>query len=135
MLATAQTGHETILLVEDEPALRTTVGKSLTHLGYHVLEAATGVNALKVWKEHAAEIHLLLTDLMLPEGLTGKELGQHLLQQNPKLKVIYMSGYSADIVAKDFPLQEGVNFLTKPFRVQQLAQTIRQRLDAPAVGT
>jgi FixJ family two-component response regulator len=66
---------------------------------------------------------------MMPDGMTGKELGQRLFHQNPKLKVIYMSGYSADIVAKDFPLQEGVNFLIKPFQVQQLAQTIRQSLD------
>jgi PAS domain S-box-containing protein len=125
----AQAGHETILLVEDEPSLRTMIGKSLSRLGYRVLEASTGIKALNVWKEHSAEIHLLLTDLMMPEGMTGKELGQRLLQENPKLKVIYMSGYSPDIVAKDFPLQEGVNFLIKPFQVQQLAQTIRLNLD------
>ncbi len=132
---TAHTGHETILLVEDEPALRIMMAKSLTRLGYHVLEASTGFKALEVWKEHSAKIHLLLTDLMMPDGMTGKELGQRLSQENPKLKVIYMSGYSADIVAKDFPLQEGVNFLSKPFMTQKLAQTIRQSLDAPSGGT
>jgi CheY-like chemotaxis protein len=135
LLATAPTGHETILLVEDEPALRTMIGKTLTRLGYLVLEASTGFKALEVWKEHRAEIHLLLTDLMMPDGMTGKELGQCLLQENPKLKVVYMSGYSADIVAQDIPFQEGVNFLTKPFQLQQLAHTIRQSLDEPAVGT
>jgi PAS domain S-box-containing protein len=129
MPATAPTGHETILLVEDEPALRTTINLTLSRLGYRVLEAGTGVRALEVWKEHHGGIQLLLTDLMMPDGMTGKELGQRLFHQNPKLKVIYMSGYSADIVAKDFPLQEGVNFLIKPFQVQQLAQTIRQSLD------
>jgi DNA-binding NtrC family response regulator len=72
---------------------------------------------------------------MMPDGMTGKVLGQRLLQENPKLKVIYMSGYSADLVAKDFPLEEGVNFLVKPFQVQQLAQILRQSLDQPAVGT
>jgi CheY-like chemotaxis protein len=135
LLATAPTGHETILLVEDEPALRTMIGKTLTRLGYLVLEASTGFKALEVWKEHRAEIHLLLTDLMMPDGMTGKELGQRLLQENPKLKVVYMSGYSADIVTKDVPLQEGVNFLTKPFQLQQLAHTLRQSLDEAAVGT
>ena len=135
MLAVPQTGHETILLVEDEPSLRTMIGKSLARLGYRVLEASSGFKALELWKEHSAEIHLLLTDLMMPDGMTGRELGQRLLKENPKLKVIYMSGYSADIVAKDFPLQEGVNFLTKPFETQKLAQTIRQSLDAPTVGT
>jgi CheY-like chemotaxis protein len=129
MPATAQTGHETILLVEDEPALRTMIEKPLSRLGYRVLEASTGFKALKVWKEHPAEIHLLLTDLMMPDGMSGKELGQRLLQENPKLKVIYMRGYSADIVAKDFPLQEGVNFLIKPFQSQKLAEIIRNILD------
>jgi PAS domain S-box-containing protein len=128
--ATALTGHETILLVEDEPALRTMIGKTLARLGYRVLEASTGFKALDVWKEHPAEINLLLTDLMMPDGMTGKELGLRLLQENPKLKVIYMSGYSADIVAQDFSLQEGVNFLVKPFQMQQLAQIIRDCLDA-----
>jgi nitrogen-specific signal transduction histidine kinase/ActR/RegA family two-component response regulator len=131
--AAAPTGHETILLVEDEPSLRILLGKSLARLGYRVLEAATGVKAMEVWKEHQGEIQMLLTDLMMPDGMTGRELGQRLLQENPKLKVIYMSGYSADIIAKDFPLQEGVNFLIKPFQVQQLAQTIRQSLDQPDV--
>ncbi len=135
LLATVQTGHETILLVEDDSALRAMIEKTLTGLGYRVLEASTGFNALEVWKEHASEIHLLLTDLMMPDGMTGKELGQQLLQENPKLKVVYMSGYSAEIVAKDFPLQEGVNFLIKPFQTQHLSQTIRQHLDAPRVGT
>ena len=131
--ATAQTGHETILLVEDEPTLRNVMGIALTRLGYRVLEAPTGFQALEVAKKHSAEIHLLLTDLMMPDGMTGKELGHRLLQENPKLKVIYMSGYSADLAAKDFPLQEGVNFLIKPFQVQRLAQTIRQNMDAPVV--
>jgi PAS domain S-box-containing protein len=129
LLATAQTGHETILLVEDEPVLRTMIGKALTRLGYRVLEASTGFKALEVWKEHSAKIDLLLTDLMMPDGMTGRELGQRLLRENPKLRVIYMSGYSADIVAKDFPLQEGVNFLVKPFQSQKLAETLRDCLD------
>jgi len=132
MLATIPTGTETILLVEDEPALRATVQMSLTKLGYRVLEASTGVKALEVWKAHRAEIRLLLTDLIMPDGMTGKELGQRLVKKNPKLKVIYMSGYSADLIGKDFPLQEGVNFLTKPFQTQKLAQTIRDCLDKPA---
>jgi len=127
--AITETGHETILLVEDEMALRTIIGKSLTFLGYRVLAAATGVEALEVWQAHRDEIHLLLTDLMMPGGMTGKELGQRLLSEKPGLKVIYMSGYSADIVGKDFPLQEGVNFLNKPFQSRKLTETIRARLD------
>lgn len=130
MPTTPPTGHETILLVEDEAALRSMIKLTLIRLGYRVLEAATGLKALEVWKEHPAEIQLLLTDLMMPDGMTGTELGQCLQKENSQLKVIYMSGYSAEIVVKDVAFQEGVNFLTKPFQAQQLAQTVRQRLDA-----
>ena len=125
-------GSETILLVEDEATLRTAVTKALSKLGYRILEAPTGVKALEVWKENRNEIRLLLTDLVMPGGMTGKDLAQKLLQDNPKLKVIYMSGYSADAVGKDFPLKEGANFLTKPFQVSKLAQTIRDNLDKSA---
>jgi len=129
-LAAMRGGHETILLAEDEPALRLAVRKNLTQLGYRILEAPTGVKALEVWQENRNEISLLLTDLVMPDGITGIDLAQRLLQENPKLKVIYMSGYSAEVVGKDFPFAEDVNFLTKPFPAQKLAQTIRDRLDA-----
>jgi len=127
---TMRGGNETILLAEDDPALRISVRKALSQLGYRILEAPTGVKALEVWKESRAEIRLLLTDLVMPDGMTGKDLAQRILQEDPKLKVIYMSGYSAEVVGKDFPLKEGVNFLTKPFQAFKLAQTIRELLDA-----
>jgi FixJ family two-component response regulator len=69
---------------------------------------------------------------MLPEGMTGNELAQHLLRENPKLKVVYMSGYSTEIVGKDLSLVEGVNFLAKPFQARNLAQIIRDSLDKTA---
>jgi PAS domain S-box-containing protein len=144
MTEKARGGGETILLVEDEPRLRASVQKILSRLGYNVLEAANGIEALEIWKKHRNEvrlaqkvwnqqrdgIHLLLTDMVMPGGMTGKELGERLLKENPKLKVIYASGYSAEVAGKDFPLEEGVNFLTKPFQAQKLAQSVRQRLDA-----
>jgi len=123
-------GDETILLVEDDPSLRLSVRRTLSQFGYRVLEAPTGVKALDVWKQNRDEIRLLLTDLVMPDGMTGKTLAQHLLQDNAKLKVIYMSGYSAEVVGKDFPLQEGVNFLSKPFQAAKLAKTVREKLDA-----
>jgi PAS domain S-box-containing protein len=129
-LAAMRGGNETILLAEDEKSLRVLVHTALSRLGYRVLEVSTGVKALEIWKEHRKEISLLLTDLLMPDGITGKALAQLLLQENPKLKVVYMSGYGAEAVGKDLPLQEGVNFLTKPFQVQKLAQTVRQMLDA-----
>lgn len=128
-------GNETILLVEDEPALRKSMRLNLTRLGYSVLEAPTGVKALEVWNGHRQKISLLLTDLVMPDGITGKDLAQRMLRENPRLKVICMSGYNAEIMGADFPLQEDVNFLVKPFQAQQLAQTIRQILDTHSLGT
>jgi two-component system cell cycle sensor histidine kinase/response regulator CckA len=122
-------GDETILLVEDDTFLRASVSKALSKLGYRVLEAVNGIEALEIWKQNRDGIHLLLTDLVMPGGINGKDLGERLLKDNPKLKVIYASGYSAEVAAKGFPLEEGVNFLTKPFQAQKLAQTIRKRLD------
>jgi CheY-like chemotaxis protein len=122
-------GNETILLVEDDASLRASVRKTLSQLGYRVLEATNGIEALKVWKQDRDEIHLLLTDLLMPGGMTGKQLGKQLLKENPKLKVIYASGYSSEVAGKDFPLKEGVNFLTKPFQAHKLAQTVRNLLD------
>jgi nitrogen-specific signal transduction histidine kinase/CheY-like chemotaxis protein len=122
-------GTETILLVEDEPTLRAPAVTTLSRLGYRVLEASSGNDALEVWKQHRGEIRLLLTDLIMPGGMTGRELAAQLLQQNPKLKVVYSSGYSVEIVGKDFSPKENVNFLTKPYEAEKLAQTIRNSLD------
>ena len=128
-LAAVRGGNETILLVEDEEFLRESAGKVLSQLGYHMLEAANANEALDVWKQHRDEIKLLLTDLVMPGGMTGMDLGGRLLKENPKLKVIYISGYSAEIAGRDFPLKEGVDFLTKPFASRKLAQTVRNSLD------
>jgi len=128
-LATATGGSETILLVEDDDALRGSVYQCLSQLGYRLLEAASGGTALQIWQQHRDQVHLLLTDLVMPGGMTGKELGDRLQQENPKLKVIYISGYSADIFTRDFPPASGVTFLAKPFAAQALAQTVRTCLD------
>jgi CheY-like chemotaxis protein len=123
-------GKETILLVEDEGALRSSMHKALLQLGYHVLESISGGEALKVWEQHRNRIDLLVTDMVMPGGVTGKDLAERFLKENPKLKVIYTSGYSVELAGRDFPLEEGVNFLAKPFGADKLAQTIREKLDA-----
>jgi PAS domain S-box-containing protein len=128
-------GGETILLVEDDPSLCAAVRKILSQLGYRILEARTGVSALEVWRQNRDEIRLLLTDMVMPDGMNGKELARQLLKENPQLKVIYASGYSADIAAGDLPLQEGVNFLTKPYETHALAQTVRNCLDGKGSTT
>ena len=130
--AAIATGAETILLVEDDAEVRASLRSSLMRLGYQVLEAATGAEALQVWQSSRAKIHLLLTDLMMPGGMNGLDLARQLLQQNPKLKVVYASGYSAGISGQnqDLQLQAGVNFIAKPFDSHQLAQIIRHCLDS-----
>ena len=128
MLATAPTGSETILLVEDELQLRTSTRQYLTRLGYHVLEAASGPRALDIYRQNRDQVALLLTDLVMPEGMSGKELAQALLRQDPNLPVIYMSGYSTDVAAKDLLLKEAINFIAKPFQSLELANLIRKRL-------
>jgi len=129
-LPPTRNGSETILLVEDDPSLRATMQTALSRFGYRILTASSGAEALEVWKQHRIEIHLLLTDMVMPDGMNGKELAERLLQENPKLKVIYASGYSADIARKTLHLQEGVNFVAKPFEAHKLAQTIRNCLDS-----
>ena len=130
--AAISTGEETILLVEDDADVRVSLRSTLMQLGYQVLEAASGAEALQVWKEHPAKIQLLLTDLMMPGGMNGLELAKQLMPQNPKLKVVYASGYSAGIPSQnqDLTLQEGVNFIAKPFDAHKLAQILRHCLDS-----
>jgi DNA-binding NtrC family response regulator len=122
-------GKETILLAEDDPVLCASVHRALGRLGYNVLEARSGNRALELWKRNSHHVDLLLTDMVMPGGMTGKELGLLIHKENPKLKVVYMSGYSAEIAGRDFPLEEGFNFLVKPFHIEKLAATIRARLD------
>ncbi len=123
-------GTETILVVEDEFPLRELINTVLTSLGYRILEAATGVKALEIWHHHKHEIDLVLTDIIMPEGMTGRDLLEKIHAEKPDLKAIYTSGYSSDIVGKSFLLKEGVNYLQKPFVPQKLARAIRQCLDA-----
>ena len=130
LLPPGSTGKETILVLEDDKSLLAALRLKLKWLGYRVLVAATGEQAEQVWSEHAAEIDLLLTDLMLPGSLSGKALAERLLVRNPKLKVVYMSGYSVEVAGWDLSLEEGINFLAKPFQTGHLAQTLRGRLDS-----
>jgi len=121
-------GHETILLVEDEPVLRELARMILKDYDYQVLEAATGVEALKVWEENNGRIDLLLTDMVMPEGMSGRELAEELKTRKPDLKVIYTSGYSSEVMGQDLGLRD-IKFLQKPYPPPQLAQAVRECLD------
>ncbi len=123
-------GKETILVVEDEPSVRELVRGVLEEKGYTILEAPSGVAALEVWHRHREEIDLVLTDIVMPDGMSGRELGQRLATEKPSLKIIYSSGYSPDQVNPDHVLEEGTNFLPKPYAPQKLIQMVRACLDA-----
>ena len=119
-------GTETILLVEDEKPVRELVARVLEKYGYKILQAGTGAEAVGVWQQHKDEIALLLTDLVMPDNMNGRELAETLWKQQPDLKVIFTSGYSADIVGKDFKLESDTNFLQKPYHPQILALAVRR---------
>jgi CheY-like chemotaxis protein len=122
-------GTETILVVEDESALRELVVHILQLCGYHTFEAESGIAALTVWDKHKNEIDLLLTDMVMPGGMSGRQLADRLQGQDPTLKVIYTSGYSPGMAGKDIALLEGFNFLAKPYTPGRLALVVRECLD------
>jgi signal transduction histidine kinase/ActR/RegA family two-component response regulator len=126
---TIRGGTETILLVEDERPVRELVARVLQKYGYKIWQASSGNDALGVWHEHKDEINLLLTDLVMPGNMNGHELAEKLWAEQPGLKVIFTSGYSADIVGKNFKLDPELNFLQKPYHPQTLALTVRRCLD------
>ena len=115
-LQSAERGDETILLVEDDHALRLAFKKALTQLGYRVIEAGNGAGALELWDQHRGQIDLLLTDLVMPGGMNGKEFAEKLLAEAPKLKVIYMSGYSPDITLVRSSPEAGDSFFGQAVR-------------------
>jgi two-component system cell cycle sensor histidine kinase/response regulator CckA len=128
-------GHhrETILVVEDEPDLRELVCELLVACDYTVHAAATGVEALHVWDRVGGRVDLLLTDVVMPQGINGRELAEELRRRKPDLRVIYTSGYSGALAGHRLRLEDGW-FLPKPYRPGLLAQVVRACLDAP-IGT
>jgi CheY-like chemotaxis protein len=123
-------GTETILVVEDEAPVRELVCDLLAGHGYQVLQAESGPKALQVWRDSKVRIDLLLTDLVMPDQMNGRELAEKLWAERPGLKVIFTSGYSADVVGKGFVLHRGLNYLQKPYQPRLLALAVRDCLDA-----
>ena len=121
-------GHETILLVEDEPSTLQMTCRMLEHHGYKVLPAVSPGEAIRLAREHSGEIHLLMTDVVMPE-MNGRDLARTLLGLYPDLKRLFMSGYTADIIAHHGVLDNGVLFIQKPFAMKDLAAKIREALD------
>jgi two-component system, cell cycle sensor histidine kinase and response regulator CckA len=126
----------TILVVEDEEMLRQFVCDALSELGYRVLSAANGRVALDVWAAHRDEIDLLLTDVVMPESISGRQLAHKLIIDKPDLKVIFTSGYSAELFGEDFEREKDHIFLAKPYLPDRLARTVAAHLQAqPALAT
>ena len=120
-------GHETILLVEDEPAILNMTTLMLKRQGYNVLPAATPGEAIRIAEDHAGEIHMLMTDVVMPE-MNGRYLAKNLLTIYPGIKRLFMSGYTSNLIAQHGVLDEGVHFIQKPFSMKELALKIKEVL-------
>jgi PAS domain S-box-containing protein len=122
-------GNEVILLVEDEPTILEMTSIMLENLGYTVLTAVTPGEAIRLAGEHNSQIDLLLTDVIMP-GMNGRDLAQNMIHFHPGIKHLFMSGYTADIIAHQDVLDEGVNFIQKPFSAKSLADKVRESLSS-----
>jgi PAS domain S-box-containing protein len=128
-MAALARGHESILLVEDEPSVLKMTMALLKKQGYAVLAADTPGEAIRLAREHIGEIQLLITDVIMPE-MNGRDLANNLQSLYPRLKCLFMSGYTADAIAYQGVLEEGVHFIQKPFSVKNLAAKVREVLDS-----
>jgi CheY-like chemotaxis protein len=123
-------GSETILLVEDESTLRDMAAMILQECGYRVNCAANGVEALGLWKLNQDRIDLVVTDMVMPEGLTGMELADKLFEDRPGLKMLFTSGYSMEDISAELVRHPNTRFLEKPYTSHRLAEAVREILDA-----
>jgi CheY-like chemotaxis protein len=125
----ARGGKETILIVEDEPILRDMAHLILRDSGYSILEAGSGAEALRIWERHQNAIDLVLTDVVMPEGISGMDLAEKLHAAKPRLKIIFASGYSMDDIDPAFLRNGHARFLNKPYTHVTLTNAVRDCLD------
>jgi CheY-like chemotaxis protein len=121
-------GGETILVVEDEEEVRRLAVRILEKQGYKILEASCVNDALMLCKEHKEPIHMILTDVVMP-GMSGRQLAEQLMSFYPKMKVLYMSGYTNHAIAQHGILEDGVHYIQKPFTIGGLTRKMREILD------
>jgi CheY-like chemotaxis protein len=119
-------GQETLLVVEDDPSVRRMLVKALRALGYQVFEASNGQEAMTLWRDHGQQVDLLLTDMVMPEGMTGYELAEKVRAEKPDLKIIISSGYSAEMSRVFTPTAEGIVYLPKPYKMADLGAVLRR---------
>jgi PAS domain S-box-containing protein len=125
-------GTETILVAEDAVAVRSVAREVLRRHGYHVLAAAEGREALMAADRHPGPIHLLITDVIMPE-MSGRQVADRLKERRPTIKVLFVSGYTDDAIVRHGILEPGISFLQKPFSPESLARKVREVLDAPSL--
>ncbi|MBL9139305.1 MAG: response regulator [Verrucomicrobiales bacterium] len=128
-------GGQTILLVEDEASVRTLTRRVLVRAGYRVLEAPHGLAALEIGLQDPSEIDILFTDIVMPEGIGGRELAARLQERNSSLRVVFTSGYSADIAGREFSLKAGQIFLPKPAAIDDISEAVRKCLASPVTSS
>ncbi len=126
-------GTETVLLAEDDDQIRNLVQAALERQGYKVLAAATGDDALATLQRHIGPVHLLVTDLIMPGSLNGRQLADQARTLRPALRTVFISGYPADVISRLINFKSAGEFLRKPFAVRTLLETVRRRLDEPLV--
>jgi signal transduction histidine kinase/CheY-like chemotaxis protein/HAMP domain-containing protein len=131
----ATRGSETVLVVEDELVLREMARDFLKDCGYRILEAGCGREALQVWGTHRADIDLLLTDMKMPEGISGVEIAEKMIAEQPALRVIFTSGYSDDIVSPEMLERNHARFLPKPYSYAELTRIVRDSLNEKPTRT
>jgi CheY-like chemotaxis protein len=122
-------GSETVLVVEDEKELLHYVVGVLSSFGYQTITAESATEALDCWSRHQEKIDVLLTDMMMPGGLTGRQLAERMTSERPSLKVVYTSGYSPGLAGKDIAVLQNHHFLAKPYRPTDLLNIMRVCLD------
>jgi CheY-like chemotaxis protein len=127
------TGTETILLVEDEPLLLELAHCTLQQLGYDVLPCASPDEALRTFAQQATRIDLLFTDVMMPR-MNGKQLASRITSLRPDVRVLYSSGYSESVIATRGVVEPGINYISKPYRLADLARKLREVLDPTRPG-
>jgi two-component system cell cycle sensor histidine kinase/response regulator CckA len=125
---------ETILLVDDEAPIRRMVKSVLQRASYDVIEAESGVQALSIWEAHKERVDLLLTDMVMPDGVTGRDLAHQLQRSKPGLNVIYTSGYNLDAEGARDTNERGIHFLQKPYDMRKLLDTVHLAIAGKSSG-